>query len=106
MNLDRKLLQIGTDTYEIGTDQELINTIKSVLIYHQGQSSTMKIINISMLQKEQQAYISYRMMDAMTTTSDDDVAAIDYMERQFTKHAISMGAKGSEDWLEEELGSN
>lgn len=106
MNLNRKLLQIGTDTYEIGTDQELINTIKSVVIHHQGELSTIKLIDASLTDKEQQAYVAYRMMEGMQTTSEDDVAAIAAMERSFTKHAIYMGSKGCRDWMEDEFDLN
>jgi hypothetical protein len=100
MNITGKLLQIGLSTYPIDTDERIIQAIKDVVIYHQGELSTMKIIKTSMLSDAQEAYVSYHMMDAATTTADEDMPAF---EEHFVEQAIHMGSKECKEWLEYEL---
>ncbi len=97
-----KRLQIGMDTYKFDTESEQLEAIKSVVIYHQGQLSTMKIIQTAqVLSDSQEAYISYNMMDAATTTADEDMPGI---EIYFVEEAQNMGPQRCEEWMEEELG--
>ncbi len=98
----KKLLQVGTDTYAFNTEAQQIAAIKMVIVYHQGQSSTIKIIDDNDLYKNQRAYISYQCMEAATTTADEDMNDIAFRIR---KQAIYMGEKACKEWLEEELGS-
>ena len=48
-----KLLQIGMDVYPISTPEEIIDMVKSVVIHHQGQLNTIKIMDNNEDLKEQ-----------------------------------------------------
>ncbi len=97
----KKLLQIGMDTYPFNTDAQQLSAIRMVIIYHQGQLSTLKIIDHDDLYENQRAYISYKCMEAATTTADEDM---DDTAFRIRKQAIYMGEKACKDWMEEEFG--
>lgn len=102
--MTKQYLQIGTDTYPIETTKQIMECIKSIVIYHQGELNTMKPWTKNTLSDTQQGYISYNMMEAMTTTSDDDFVEIARLEFFYTERATYLGHQCCMDWMEEELG--
>lgn len=97
-------IQIGTDVYQVDTVEQIMECIKSIVIYHQGQLDTMKPWVKNTLATNQQSYINYNMMEAMTTTSDDDFNEISRLEFYFTQEATRMGEKECIQWFEDQFG--
>jgi len=65
------ILQIGTDVYECGTQAQIMETIKSVVIYHQGQLDSMSMSND--LAKHSRRLHDYLCMEATSTESGEDL---------------------------------
>ena len=97
-------IQIGMDTYRVDTVEHIMDAIRSIVIYHQGELSTMKPWTKNTLSDAQQGYISYNMMEAMQTTSDDDYNEISRLEFHYEQQATYLGHQGCIDWMVSELG--
>ncbi len=94
-------IQIGTSTYQVDTIEQIMECIKNVVIYHQGELGTMKPWYKDSMSEAQQSYISYNCMEAATTTNDVDMPDIEFY---YTKQATAMGEDKCKAWLDEEFG--
>ena len=60
-----KELHIGMDAYNIDSDEAIIYAIKSIIIYHQGELSTLKIVNTCTQPVNQDQYNYDQLIDAV-----------------------------------------
>jgi len=98
--MKKQYIQIGTSTYNIDTPENVMEAIKSVVIYHQGELDTLKLWTKSALGENQEAYISYNMMEAGATTNKCDMADTEFY---FITQATRMGDDSCKEWLKSEL---
>ena len=98
--MTKTYIQIGTSTYNIDTAEAVMEAIKSVVIHHQGELSTMKLWTKNTLGDNQNDYIAYNMMEASTTTNKCDMADTEFY---FKQQATRMGDEACMVWLENEL---
>ena len=98
--MTKQYIQIGTSTYNIDTPEKVMEAIRSVVIHHQGELHSMKLWTKNTLGDNQEAYISYNMVDAATTTNKCDMADTEFY---FVQQATRMGDEACMVWLENEL---
>ncbi len=101
--MKQSYIQIGTSTYQVDTIEQIMECIKTVVIYHQGELSTMKPWYKDSMSEAQGSYIAYNCMEAATTTNEIDMPEIEFY---YTKQATRMGEQACKDWLDRELGGN
>ena len=98
--MKQSYVQIGTSTYQVDTIEQVMEAIRSVVIYHQGELSTMKPWYKDSMSEAQRRYISYNVMEAAATTNDVDMPGIEFY---YTKKATFMGDYNCKAWFGEEL---
>ncbi len=101
--MKQSYIQIGVSTYQVDTIEQIMECIKSVVIYHQGELSTMKPWYKDSMSEAQGSYIAYNCMEAATTTNKEDMVDVEFY---LTKKATAMGEDKCKDWLDRELGGN